>query len=85
VADFTRSVEHVTLTIEKVPPDHFCMLVPSNLMAPDDMEPEATQPLLRALFAAMQLGGWLFSDWGEEHGTHCEAWFIPFKPEDADE
>jgi hypothetical protein len=57
--------------------DEFCMLVPNGLLPADDMEPQKTQPLLRALFAAMHRQGWTFIDWGEAHDTHTEATFLP--------
>lgn len=76
--------EDVTLTIEAVSPGDFCMLIPNSMLG-DDEVPEANNQVIRDLFRLMDRNGWLFSDWGEDHGTHCEAWFIPFNPEGADE
>jgi hypothetical protein len=75
------SVEHVALKVEAIGPREFVMLVPNHLLPEHDMQPEDTVPLLRAMFATMELGGWLFHDWGEDHSTHTEACFIPFNPE----
>lgn len=80
----TQNVEDVTLTIEAVSPSDFCMLIPNSMLG-DDETPEANNQIIRDLFRLMERNGWLFSDWGRDHGTHCEAWFIPFNPEDADE
>jgi len=65
-------------------PQDFMMLVPNSLIPGDDMDPQKTVPVLRALFAAMKRNGYLFVDWGEVHPTHTEAWWLPLNGKGSD-